>query len=184
MKAQIRDEILRKRNSLSEEERLNKSKKIKDNLLSLDEYKKAKNVMFFVSFGSEVHTHEMIKEALKNKTVIVPKVINNQIEPSLIIDFDSLIPSGKFGILEPIEAMPIAYKNIDLILVAGIAFDKEGYRLGYGLGYYDKFLAKLPKALKIGLCFDFQVVEKLPREAHDVPVDMVVTDKEVIRCRE
>ena len=78
--------------------------------------------------------------------------------------------------------MKIAYKNIDLILVAGIAFDRDGYRLGYGLGYYDKFLAKLPKALKIGLCFDLQIVEKVPRESYDVPVDMIVTDEEVIKC--
>lgn len=183
MKAQIRDEILKKRNSLSEEDRLNKSKKIKDSLFKLEEYKKAKNVMFFVSFGSEVHTHEMIKEALKSKIVIVPKVLNHQIEPSIIMDLDNLIPTGKFSILEPIELMKIAYKSIDLILVAGIAFDREGYRLGYGLGYYDKFLAKLPKALKIGLCFDFQIAGKLPREEHDVSVDMVVTDKEVIDCR-
>ena len=182
MKAQIRDEMLKKRNSLQEEDRLNKSKKIKDNLFNLEEYRKAKNVMFFVSFGSEVYTHEMIKEALKNKTVIAPKVLNHQIEPSVIMDLDNLIPTGKFGILEPIEAMPIAYKNIDLILVAGIAFDKEGYRLGYGLGYYDKFLAKLPKALKIGLCFDFQVVDKVPRESYDVPVDMVVTEERIVEC--
>ena len=183
MKAQIRDEILKKRNSLPKEEIIKRSQKIKNNLFSLEEYKKAKNVMFFVSFGSEVHTHEMIKEALKSKTVIIPKVLNHKIEPSLIIDFDNLIPSGKFGILEPIELMKIAYKNIDLILVAGITFDRDGYRLGYGLGYYDKFLAKLPKALKIGLCFDFQIVDKLPREAHDVPVDIVVTNEEVIKCR-
>jgi 5-formyltetrahydrofolate cyclo-ligase len=183
MKKEIRESMLNRRNSLSKEEILERSKKIEQNLSNLKQYKEAKNVMFFVSFGSEVHTHEMIKEALKSKTVIIPKVLNNEIEPSLIIDFDNLIPSGKFGILEPIEAMKIAYKNIDLILVAGIAFDNEGYRLGYGLGYYDRFLAKLPKALKIGLCFDLQIADRLPREAHDVPVDIVVTDEEVIKCK-
>ena len=74
--------------------------------------------------------------------------------------------------------MHIANKNIDLIFVAGLAFDREGYRIGYGVGYYDKFLKKVPKALKIGLAFDFQIVDKLPREAHDFPVDMIVTDKD------
>ena len=183
MKSQIRDEILIKRDSLRKEEIFKRSNKIKNSLFSLQEYKKSKIVMFFVSFGSEVHTHDMIKEALKNKNVAVPKLVNNEIEPSIVIDFDSLIPSGKFGILEPIELMKIAYKNIDLVLVPGIAFDKEGFRLGFGFGYYDKFLKKVPKAIKIGLAFDFQIVDKLPREEYDVPVDLIVTDREVIHCK-
>ena len=137
--------------------------------------------MFFVSFNSEVHTHDMIKTALKSKTVVVPKVSHNEIEQSLIIDFDNLI-AGKFGILEPIEIMKIAYKNIDLVLVPGIVFDKEGHRIGYGFGYYDKFLRKVPKAIKIGLAFDFQVIDKIPKEMHDVPVDVIVTEEGVINC--
>lgn len=182
MKTQLKESILEKRNSLSKEEILKKSNEIKNSLFSLSQYKKSKTVMFFVSFNSEVNTHEMIKASLRNKTVVVPKVIHNEIEPSVMMDFDSLIPSGKFGILEPIEAMKIAYKNIDIILVPGIAFDKEGHRIGYGFGYYDKFLKKVPKAIKIGLCFDFQLVEKIPREMHDVPVDMIVTEKRIVKC--
>jgi len=183
MKNQLKESILEKRNSLPQEEIIEKSNKIKNNLFNLAQYKKSKTIMFFVSFNSEVSTHDMIKESLKTKTVIVPKVAHHEIEPSVIIDFDNLVPGGKFGILEPIEAMKIAYKNIDLILVPGIAFDKEGHRIGYGFGYYDKFLKKVPKAFKIGLAFDFQVVDKVPREEHDVPVDLIVTEKEVIECK-
>ena len=139
--------------------------------------------MFFVSFNNEIDTHGMIEDALKNKIVVVPKVLHHEIEPSVIISFDNLIPSGKFGILEPIEAMKIPWKKIDLVLVPGIVFDKNGHRIGYGLGFYDKFLKKVPKAIKIGLAFDFQIVDKVPREEHDVPVDLVVTDKEVIYCK-
>ena len=183
MKNQLKESILQKRNSLSKEEIIEKSKKIKDALFNLEHYKKSKIIMFFVSFNDEVYTHDMIKMALKNKNVIVPKVVHHEIEPSVIIDFDNLVPSGKFGILEPIEAMKLAYKNIDLILVPGIVFDKGGHRIGYGLGYYDKFLAKVPKAIKIGLAFDFQVIDKIPREMHDVPVDLVVTEEKVIDCK-
>lgn len=182
MKNQLKESILEKRNSLPKEEIDEKSGRIKDSLFSLLHYKKSKTIMFFVSFNSEVNTHEMIKEALKSKTVIVPKVAHHEIEPSLIIDFDNLVPSGKFGILEPIELMKMAYKNIDLVLVPGIVFDKEGHRIGYGLGYYDKFLKKVPKAIKIGLAFDFQIIDKILREMHDVPVDVIVTDKKVIEC--
>ena len=183
MKNQLKETSLEKRNSLSKEEIMEKSEKIEDALLNLDQYSKSKTIMFFVSFNSEVYTHDMIRKALKTKTAIIPKVLHKEIEPSLIIDFDNLIPSGKFGILEPIEIMKIAYKNIDLVLVPGIAFDREGHRIGYGFGYYDKFLTKVPKAVKIGLCFDFQVVDKIPREEHDVPVDFIVTEERVIECR-
>src|SRR3989338_3926532 len=183
MKSEIRKSFLEKRNSLPKQEIIEKSLQIETNLFELEQYKKSRTIMFFISFNNEVFTHSMIKKALEGKTVIVPKVVHHEIEPSLIIDFDNLIPSGKFGILEPIELSKIAYKNIDLILVAGIVFDREGYRLGYGFGYYDKLLKKIPKAIKIGLAFDFQVVDKLPREPHDVPVDIIVTEKGVINCK-
>ena len=166
-----------------EKEIMEKSNRIKSNLFNLESYKKSKTAMFFVSFSSEANTHDMIKESIGRKTVIAPKVVQNEIEPSVIIDLDSLIPSGKFGILEPIEIMKIAYKNIDLVLVPGIAFDKEGHRIGYGFGYYDKFLKKVPKAVKIGLCFDFQLADKVPREEHDMQVDFIVTEERVIECR-
>ena len=183
MKNQLKESMLEKRNSLSKEEIFEKSAQIKKNLFSLEQYKKSKTIMFFVSFNSEVNTHSMIKDALKNKTLVVPKVVQHEIEPSVIIDFDNLVESGSFGILEPIDLMKIAYKNINLVLVPGIAFDKEGHRIGYGFGYYDKFLAKVPKAVKIGLCFDFQVVDKIPLETHDVPVDFIVTEKRVVECK-
>ena len=183
MKNKLKESILEKRDSLSKEEIFEKSEHIEKKLFSLFQYKKSKTVMFFVSFNSEVDTHNMIKKSLREKTVVVPKVVHHEIEPSVIIDFDNLMPSGKFGILEPIEAMRIAYKNIGIVLVPGAVFDKEGHRIGYGFGYYDKFLKKATKAIKIGLCFDFQVVDEIPREMHDVPVDVIVTEKRVIECR-
>ncbi|MBI2101907.1 5-formyltetrahydrofolate cyclo-ligase [Candidatus Woesearchaeota archaeon] len=182
MKAQLKKSIVEKRNSLSTGDILQKSSQICKNLFNLEQYKKSKVVMFFVSFDNEVDTHEIIKDALKNKTVAVPKVVQREIEPSVIIDFYNLAPA-KFGILEPVGLMKIAYKNIDIVLVPGIAFDREGHRIGYGFGYYDKFLKKVPKAVKIGLCFDFQVVDKVPREEHDVPVDLIVTESKVIECK-
>ena len=183
MKNQIKEAILEKRNSLTKEEILEKSKKIEENFFNTEQYRKSKTIMFFVSFGSEANTHEMIRNSLGKKNVVIPKVLEHEIEPSIIIDFDNLVSSGKFGILEPIEPMKIAYKNIDLVIVPGIAFDSDGHRIGYGFGYYDKFLKKVPKAVKIGLCFDFQIVEKIPREEHDVAVDFIVTEKRVIECK-
>lgn len=183
MKGKLKESILEKRNSLPEHEIKKSSEKIKERLFGLEQYRNSKTVMFFVSFNSEVHTHEMIKQALINKNVIVPKVVHGEIEPSVIIDFESLVPSGKFGILEPIEPMKMASKNIDIVLVPGLLFDKEGHRIGYGFGYYDKFLARVPRALKIGLAFDFQVVDKIPKDEHDVPVELIITEKRAVDCR-
>lgn len=182
MKSELKESILKKRDSLPKEDILERSRKIQKNLFSLSQYSNSKTAMFFVSFNSEVHTHDMIIEALKSKTVVVPKVTHHEIEPSVIIDFDNLVPA-RFGILEPIDTMRIAYKNIGLVLVPGIVFDREGHRIGYGFGYYDKFLAKVPKAIKIGLAFDFQVVDRIPAEKHDVAVDFIVTEEEVVECR-
>lgn len=183
MKVQLKENILKKRNLLSRKEIIEKSKKIFTNLSKLCEFQNSKTVMFYVSFNNEVYTHDMIREALKNKLVIVPKVTHKEIEPSVIMDLNNLLPSGKFGILEPIEVMKIPYKNIDLVLVPGIIFDKEGYRIGYGFGYYDKFLKKVSKAIKIGLAFDFQIIDTVPREMHDVPMDLIVTEERVINCK-
>ncbi len=183
MKSLLKQQMLEKRSLLSKDEISKKSSLIKNSLFNLEQYKTSKAIMFFVSIGNEVNTHEMIKHALKDKAVIIPKVLHHGIEPSVIISFDNLIAAGKFKIPEPIESMKIAYKNIGMVLVPGIAFDEHGHRIGYGLGYYDKFLRNVPKAVKIGLAFDFQIVDKAPIEPHDVPVDIIVTEKRLIECK-
>ena len=184
MKSSIRESILKKRILLRDEYVREKSRIIVKALLQLGEYKNSRTVMFFVSIGKEVFTHDLIRESLSRKIVVIPKVIQNSILPSLIIDFDSLIPSARFNIPEPIEVMQVAYKNIDIVLVPGIAFDKLGYRLGYGLGMYDKFLKQVPNAVKIGLAFDFQVIDEIPAEIYDIPVDYVITENRVIKSAE
>ncbi len=185
MKGKIKEAILEERNSLSKQEICFKSEIIKEVLFNHEVYKKSKTIMFFVSFKNEIYTHDMIKQALKQKVVVVPKIVHDDIKdskeiyPSIIVDFDNLI-TNKIGILEPFEVKKISYESIDLVLVPGIVFDKRGHRIGFGLGYYDKFLKKVPKSIKVGLAFDFQVVDELPSESHDVAVEMIITDKRVI----
>jgi len=183
MKKELRDIVLEKRDSLGKSEISEMSNTIKERLFLTDEFRKARNILFYASFKSEVGTHLMIKEALKSKNISIPKLSGKNIEPSLISDFDNLIETGTFGILESLELVKVNYKSIDLVIVPGIVFDVEGHRIGSGLGYYDKFLKKIPKAFKIGLAFDFQVAERIPIEEHDVAVDMIVTEKRVIRIK-
>jgi len=188
MKQTLKAEIYDKRNSLSTEEIKEKSLKIKNNLLSSNEFKNSKNIMFYMSFKKEADTQRIIKELLKTKEkkILVPYIIKRdlRLHVSELKDFNELEPKT-FGILEPKEAYTREFNpdKLDLVIVPGIAFDKTGHRIGYGYGYYDRFLKTIKKdAIKIGLCYDFQLVEKIPEEEHDVPMDIIITDKDVIKC--
>ena len=184
MKEELRKEIKEKRRNISKEEQRKKSKEIKEKLFGLREYKNAKTVLFYVSYDGEVFTHDMIKEALNEKKVVVP--ISNKDDHSLIlselISFGDLEESS-YGILEPKKEKikEISIDEIDLIIVPGVAFDPKGNRLGHGKGYYDKLLNKT-KTTSVGLCFEFQLVEKIPTESNDKPVDIIITEKRIIKC--
>ena len=180
MKQLIRKLILKKRNSLPEKKLLSFSERIKASLFSAKEYQSAKAVMFYVSFNKEVSTHKMIIESLKTKIGIVPKCVKNEIVPHKIQSFSEL-KKGTLGILEPKTKKVFPKEKIDLIIVPGIAFDKRGFRIGYGKGYYDRFLKNI-KAMKIALVFEFQVIEKVPNHEKDVPVDKIITEKRIIEC--
>lgn len=181
MKDKIREQILERRNKMEELAVKELSERIAKHLEVMDEFTKAKVVMFYASFGKEVFTHDLVRKALLSKQVLLPKVEGEGITPSLILSFDNLI-EGYNGILEPIEAMPVKYSNIDLVVVPGIAFDRRGHRLGYRKGFYDKFLKKVPRAVKVGLAYGFQLVGNIPEEGHDVPVDFIVTEDGPVKC--
>ena len=188
-KESIREEIKNKREKLSREDVEDKSKLVKEKLFSLPEFQVAKTIAFYVALkkSNEVETEGMIKEALAmGKQVLVPiaDLIENRIILSEIKNWDDLVP-GSFGILEPLpEVRKIyPYEAVRLAIVPGVAFDLEGHRIGYGFGYYDKFLSSLTRyQTKIGLAFEFQVVEKLPNEEHDIRVGKVITEDRIIEC--
>jgi len=181
MKKELREIILEKRNSLDKKYVLEKTKKIKETLFSLQEFKKAKTIMFYVSKDNEVYTHDMIKELFGRKKIIVPVTDfkNNGLILSELNDFSEMEPSY-YGVLEPKKIKKVNPKEINIVIVPGVAFDKKGNRIGYGKGYYDIFLKKT-KALKIALAFDFQVEDKIKSEDIDVPMDMIITEKEIIK---
>lgn len=180
MKRKLRKDILEKRNSLKKKEIVKKSDIIKEKLFSSGEFKLAKTICFFVSFNSEVDTHGMIKEAIKQgKTICVPIATDHTLILSKINKFEDLDKENKYGILEPSKRNKINKKDVDIIIVPGTVFDKEGHRIGYGKGYYDGLLKKY-KGLSIGICFDLQVVDKVPRNAWDEKLDKVITEKGMV----
>ncbi len=145
-------------------------------LLELQEYKDAQSVLFYVSTPEEVDTHKAIQESLAlGKSVFVPKIKGDVLWICPLLGFEELQP-GEFGILEPCEpASPTHPTEIDLIVIPGLAFDRQGNRLGQGKGHYDRLL-KETRGFKVGVAFDEQVTEELPVEAHDVPLDLLLTD--------
>jgi 5-formyltetrahydrofolate cyclo-ligase len=183
----LREQILEIRKNLNDQNVESYSNIIINTLLKSELYKKASNIMSYVSFNNEVNTHRFIVKAIEDgKKISVPYIDNkNKIMlPCLIDDIDELVP-GYFGILspDPNKLKIIDAKSIDLVIVPGACFDINGYRIGYGGGYYDKFLPLLRKdASSIGLAFSFQVIDKVPYEKYDIPVDFIVTEKDFIEC--
>ena len=176
MKHKIRHEIRHKIKACSELEKSRKSDIIKNKLFELEEFKKAKVVMFYVSLKDEVNTLSMIDDATKTgKRVCIPVIFreDKRLIAGEIKDRVKDLERQHFGIFQPMagHVREVPLENIDLVVVPGVAFDKNNMRLGRGHGYYDRFLSLLPDRTKtIGLAFDFQVVENLPKDSHDIPV--------------
>jgi len=186
MKEELRKERMKIRNNLSESELLEKSKQIKKRLYKMREFRQASMILFYVSYDNEVYTHDMIKEYLsKGKNVVVP-ISDKESRRLILSKFDNWddLDIGAYGILEPKKdrIKEVSLDSIDTIIVPGVAFDKRGYRIGHGLGYYDGLLKNSKRALHIGLAFEFQMVDKVPKDEHDIPVDKIVTEKRIIDC--
>jgi len=177
----LRKKVLEARLQLLPEEVKQKSDRIMSTLFSTEDYQKAKVVMFYVDMRNEVMTKVSIKKALaKGKRVVVPRVKRGYGLLAIEIQsLDELVPST-FGVLEPPEKEEIVLAEIDVVVVPGVAFDRNGYRMGYGGGYYDNFLPKLrPDTKKIAVAFNMQIRDLVPIELHDVKMDMIITEQKV-----
>lgn len=165
------------------EERNRKSRLIQEKLFKLDAYRNARTVCFFVGLDEEVNTVPMIESALSSgKRVLVPltNLENKELKLFEIRDLRTDLSPGALGILEPdpVKAKRSDAAEAECVVVPGLAFDHDKDRLGRGAGYYDRFLASLPRsAFKVGLAFSFQVFPQIPKDDHDYPLDEVLTEK-------
>ncbi|NYE56597.1 5-formyltetrahydrofolate cyclo-ligase [Carboxydothermus ferrireducens] len=184
----LRKEILNKRAAQSPEEITAKSAKILELLKVFQPYQQAQTVMVYLDFRGEVKTLEIIRDLWAyGKKVVIPVTVlsEKKLLPVYFRDFGDLV-EGTYGILEPKEeARTIAEPEvIDLVLVPGVAFDLKGNRLGYGAGFYDRFLPNLrPAVKKVALAFELQIVPKIPTGPHDIPMDYIITEERIINCR-
>lgn len=196
MKNSLRESLLFKRDSIAVEDKKAKESAIRKRLLSLEYFKEAKTILFYASFRSEVDTIKTIQRALElKKSIALPVVDTKHIQLKLYKLRDiSELSTGYMGIPEPVPSRTrsIGLNEIDIEIIPGIGFDLKGNRLGYGAGYYDKLLSHKSKRLSktrghittIALSFEEQITEKIPAEPHDIRVDLIVTDKRVIKCKE
>jgi len=179
-----------KRKQVSDNLRAEYNKRIHDRLTSSEYFNECGIIFSYVSFGSEADTDNIIKTAFRmKKRVFIPKVEGREMNFYEICGFDGLIRS-KYGILEPAGNLNpyISSQNDNvkkLMLLPGLAFDKAGNRIGYGAGYYDRYMAKFPEHewIKIGLAFNFQIMENLPAADNDIRTDYIITDETLIKCR-
>ena len=182
-KSILRKEVLQKRNSLSLFQIARRSKLIQEKLIGSAEFIESKSIGVYLPVGSEVQTDHIIRNALElDKTVLLPRVIINELDFFIVEKHDYYHDSldvNKFGIKEP-KKTNMKLDFIDLLIVPGIVFDSYGYRIGYGYGYYDKFMAEKNFSKSIGLAYDFQVMKNpIPKFEFDKKIDILITDDRI-----
>lgn len=180
-KRQLRSEIESLKSSLSLEKRREYDKNIYETVMKSQFYKNSSIIFIFVSYNNEVDTHSIIKKAIEDgKIICVPKIISKKdgMKAVRIGDFNDLYP-GAYGILEPLDfSNTIEPSNIDTIFLPGVAFDLSGGRVGYGGGFYDRFLKNAAdNTNKIALSYSFQLMDSVPMEKEDERIDGIITEK-------
>ena len=173
-KKALRAAIRQQKRAMTEEEIVSKSEKLGQLLAQNELYQKAKTFYGYLPYNQEVRTVPMLEQALRDgKRVAVPKCYGDTMKFIYMDDLSQVAP-GYAGIPEPTADAPIADDPTALVLMPGMAFDPQGHRIGYGGGFYDKFLAAEPNHPTLALCYDFQMLPHLDTEAFDIPVDTVL----------
>lgn len=183
-KKQLREIYKNKRRLMLPQEKTALDDAVADRFLNSDMYKQCDELLVYVSLGIEVGTHSIISRALKEKKVFCPKCYSeaNVMEFYRINSFDDLSP-GAYGILEPSAGEPFySFSDTSLCIVPALSYDKNGYRLGFGKGYYDRFLSGF-NGIKTGLCYENSLCDVLPADDYDVFVDNIVTEDRIIFLR-
>ena len=183
-KAELRRKLMDCLLAIPSEQRNERSRKACRNLVSTEQFQGASTVMMFLSLPHEVDTSEAILHAWQlGKAVAVPKISWQQrhMIPVRINSLETGFSTGASGLRNPISGLPVPFGEIDLVVTPALGFDKKGNRLGRGGSYYDRFFANEElKAVRCGFGFAEQIVESLPVTEHDKPVDIIVTDEEII----
>ncbi len=173
-KKTLRNTIRAQKRAMTEAQIQAASQKLTALFLATDAYRQAKTIYGYLPYNQEVRTVPLLQQALQDgKQVAVPKVYGEEMRFILLTDL-AQVDTGYAGIPEPIADGPVAKDPTALVLMPGLAFDREGHRIGYGGGFYDRFLAQEPNHPTIALCYGFQLLPEIPAEEFDIPVDQVL----------
>ncbi len=174
-KNELRDMVRKKKRAMTKEEIAEKSEKLVSALLDTDLYRNAKTIYGYLPYNQEIRTAPLLEQALKDgKRIAVPKCYDRGVMLFIYLDDLTQVAKGYSNILEPIYDEPVADDETALVLMPGMVFDYEGHRIGYGGGFYDRFLEKEPNHPTVALAYDFQMVDHLETEEFDIPVDRVI----------
>ena len=182
-KARLRQQLKQRRNGLSRAEREKKSRQILENLSQIPEFSMARSAFCYLSYLSEVDTHALLERLLdRSARLAVPKIVDKTVMHAVTFSgWDELQPDN-MGILTPIND-ELDNGPFDIALTPGLGFTRQGGRLGYGRGYYDRWFARHTVHTRIGLCFEVQITENLPLEDTDMPLHLLVSEKQVYDFR-
>lgn len=189
LKNSLRKNMLIKRKNMSQQDVSAFSTKIMDKIMELPQFINCKSIMLYISFNNEVDTDKLATWCLNNgKTVIAPYCIksSSKIIPFIINNLETDLTKSTFGIMEPKHdiLMKANIENIDLIIVPGVVFDEACNRIGFGAGYYDRFLPmKAKDTPTIGIAYDYQITDKVPAGVYDVPLNFIITEKRIISLK-
>ena len=173
-KKELRRQIREKKRAMTEAEIVAASERLAELFLNCPQYKAAKTIYGYLPYNQEVRTVPMLEQAMRDgKRVAVPKCYGDQMR-FLYMDDLTKVEKGYANIPEPIADEPVADDPTALVMMPGMAFTKDGKRMGYGGGFYDKFLAAEPDHPTVAMCYAFQMLEDLPTEEYDIPVDCVL----------
>ena len=173
-KTLLRKQIRDQKRAMTEAQIEEKSRLLGEKFAASEAYQNAKTIYGYLPYNQEVRTVPMLQQAIRDgKKVAVPRVCGDDMIFFYMTDFDR-VEKSSFGIPEPLGDEPVADDPTALVLMPGLAFDKEGHRIGYGGGFYDRFLEDEPNHPTVALCYAFQVFPALDTEEHDIPVDLVI----------
>lgn len=173
-KNELRNMIRTRKRAMTASEIREKSRMLAEKLFQTEHYRRAKTVYGYLSYNQEVRTLPILERALRDgKRIAVPKVCGQELRFVYMEDL-SAVEKGYSGIPEPVADEPVADDRKALVLLPGLVFDPQGHRIGYGGGFYDRFLAKEPEHPTVALCYDFQLVPVLETEEFDIPADLVL----------
>ncbi|MEW5845176.1 MAG: 5-formyltetrahydrofolate cyclo-ligase [Bacteroidota bacterium] len=176
LKRKIRKAIKAHKLTLNPELARQKADYVFSEIESMALFRQAKTVLAFWSLSDEIDTHEFVIKWASDKRMVLPVVVGDELELRLFTGVEQMEQSSSFGIMEPQTGQLIKPEEIDFAIIPGVAFDPKGNRLGRGKGYYDRTMPLLRNAVKVGIAYEFQLIDSVPVSEHDVPVDLVISN--------